>query len=507
MPTPAEKLAQSLEKLSLLQGGNGAGAIRSADLSRTDRERLMANGFLHEVIKGWYIPGRPDEPRGESTAWYTSFWRFCQAYLEERFGAEWCLSPEQSLCLHGGNWTVPKQLLVRSPHGGNRVTNLPHQTSLLDLRLSLPDAKERTVIEGVRVFSLEAALISCAPGYFAQNPTDLRAALAMVRDASRLLAGLLEGGHTTIAGRLVGAFRNIGRDRIASDILRTMQTAGYDVRESDPFAESSPLRLPVREFSPYVTRLRLLWQEMRQPVLDHFPSAPGRPRGSKRYLHHVDEIYVTDAYHSLSIEGYRMTPALIEKVRSGSWNPDHLEADRNQQNALAARGYWEAFQAVRDSVEKVLSGGNPGLVADEDHGVWYRELFAPSVTAGLLRPADLAGYRSGAVFIRRSLHIPMGPEGVREAMPLLCELLAEEKEPTVRVVLGHFLFVYIHPYMDGNGRIGRFLMNLMLASGGYPWTVIPVEARSRYMAALESASVDRNIVPFAKFLGSLITKG
>ncbi|WP_317503891.1 Fic family protein [Idiomarina sp. HP20-50] len=37
--------------------------------------------------------------------------------------------------------------------------------------------------------------------------------------------------------------------------------------------------------------------------------------------------------------------------------------------------------------------------------------------------------------------------------------------------------VYIHPYFDGNGRIGRFIMNLMLASGGYPWTVVPVERR------------------------------
>jgi hypothetical protein len=50
-------------------------------------------------------------------------------------------------------------------------------------------------------------------------------------------------------------------------------------------------------------------------------------------------------------------------------------------------------------------------------------------------------------------------------------LLHQEDEASVRGVLGHFMFVYIHPYMDGNGRMGRFLMNLMLASGGYPWTI------------------------------------
>lgn len=89
-------------------------------------------------------------------------------------------------------------------------------------------------------------------------------------------------------------------------------------------------------------------------------------------------------------------------------------------------------------------------------------------------------------------------------MPALFDLLREEKEPAVRAVLGHFVFVYIHPYMDGNGRIGRFLMNVMLASGGYPWTVIPVERRNKYLTALEQASVDENIESLAEFISRLV---
>jgi len=127
-------------------------------------------------------------------------------------------------------------------------------------------------------------------------------------------------------------------------------------------------------------------------------------------------------------------------------------------------------------------------------------MFAPSVTAGLLKPADLAGYRDDQVYIRRSMHVPPKREAVRELMPTLFELLRDESEPSVRVVLGHFVFVYIHPYMDGNGRMGRFLMNAILASGGYPWAVIPVEERDTYMAALEEASVGQNIAPFTDFL-------
>ena len=224
-------------------------------------------------------------------------------------------------------------------------------------------------------------------------------------------------------------------------------------------------------------------------------------------MKNVEDIYVTDAYHSLSIEGYRVSPELIERVRSGNWNPDNKKVDREQADALAARGYYQAFQAVTNSIETVLQGENPGAIADKDHGTWYREMFAPSIVAGVVKPADLAGYRNGPVFIRRSRHVPPSREAVRNLMPAYFELLQEETDAGVRAVLGHFVFVYIHPYVDGNGRMGRFLMNVMLAGGGYPWTVIPIKERNTYMAALEEASVQQNIAPFTRFIADLVDVG
>ena len=506
MASPHEKLAESLEALKVLQE-RGVVAVRSGDLTRTHRERLVKNGFLQEVMKGWYIPVRPDEATGESTAWYASFWGFCAAYLKERFGTNWSLSPEQSLLLHAGNMTVPHQLLVRSPKARNKITRLPHDTSLFDTRAALPEAGQIAEKDGLRLFSVPAGIASCGSGFFRQNATDARAVLAMVRNASDVLALLLEGGRTTVAGRLAGAFRNIGRDRIADDIVKTMQTADYDIREKDPFESTINLILPAREQSPYVNRIYLMWQQMREPILKQFPAAPGRPSDIAAYLKAADNIYVTDAYHSLSIEGYRVSPELIERVRSGEWNPDENEDDREHRNALAARGYWQAYQAVRKSVRKVLEGDNPGAVGDDDHGDWYREMFGPSVKAGLLRTADLAGYRNDRVYIRRSMYVPPRHEAVRDCMPAFFDLLREEPEPSVRVVLGHFVFVYIHPYMDGNGRMGRFLMSVMLAAGGYHWTVIPTEKRDHYMTALENASVEQDIAPFAMFLGRLVSEG
>jgi hypothetical protein len=502
MATPQEKLAESLRALRELQA-RGKTAIRSRDLSRTHRERLQAGGFLKEVIKGWYIPSRPDEAPGDSTAWYASFWNFCANYLSLRFGDEWCLSPEQSLALLGGNRTVPAQLVVRTPRGGNKPTALPHGTSLFDVRYPMPPKREIVVRDGLRLFSVPAALAAVSERHFRRAATDVRAAMAMVKDASDVLAVLLGGGHSTIAGRLAGAFRNAGSARIADEILRTMETAGYDVRESDPFEHHPGVFPAVREASPYVNRLRLMWDAMRAPILEVFPAAPG-PADRKAYLRAVGDVYVDDAYHSLSIEGYRVSPELVERIRSGAWNPDGNPQDRENRNALAARGYYDAFNAVKVSLDRVLRGENPGSVARDDHAGWYRQLLGPSVTAGIIRAVDLAGYRNGQVSIRRSMHVPPPHEAVRDCMPALFELLQAEAEASVRVVLGHFVFVYIHPYMDGNGRVGRFLMNVMLASGGYPWTIIPVERRDDYVGALESASVGQDIRPFAEFIGALV---
>lgn len=502
MATPSEKLASSLETLKSIQD-RGVVAIRSADLSRIHRERLMKHGFLQNVMKGWYIPARPDNTTGESTAWYASYWGFCASYLASRFKDDWCLSPEQSLQIHAGNMQVPRQLLIRSKKAGNDITNLPHDTSFYGVKASIPKTKDIEVKDGLRLFPLPASLIACSPSYYQQHPTELRTALALVKNSSDILKPLLEGEHSKVAGRLAGAFRNIGRDRIADEILATMKTADFDVREIDPFKEKLPPIGDIRETSPLAMRIKLMWQAMREDIVGKLPE-PTPKNDIDAYLAQVDDIYVTDAYHSLSIEGYRVNVELIERVRSGDWNPDSIEEDKKHRDTLAARGYWQAFQEVKHSVQKCLEGQNAGQVADQNHSAWYRELFAPSVTAGLLKLSDLAGYRNAPVYIRRSMHVPPSPADVRDVMPVLFDLLETEEDASTRIVLGHFIFVYIHPYIDGNGRTGRFLMNVMMAAGGYPWTVIPVERRDDYMASLETASVDGNIVPFAEFIADVM---
>jgi hypothetical protein len=506
MATPGEKLAQSLAKFKALQD-NGVVGIKAADFTRVHLERLVKNGFIREVVRGWYISTPHNERQGDSTSWFTSFWGFCSRYLEDRYGENYCISAEQSLVIHAGNHSVPHQLLIRSPKGNNMPTKLLYKTSLFVMKSNLLKKAEIEVKHGVRLVNLPSAIVHCPASMFQTNATDVRAALLIIQDASQLLAILLEGGHSTIAGRLAGAYRNLGQDKIANDLLKSMKAAGYDVRETDPFEEKTPPILNAREKSPYTNRIRLMWYNMRKVIIEIFPTPPGLPADINKYIIKMEEIYITDAYHSLSIEKYRVSPELIERVRTGAWDAKENEADKQQKDAMAARGYWQAFNSVKESIQRILKGENSGAVTDDGHGDWYRELFAPSVAVGLLKASDLAGYRNNQVYIGQSKHTPINKEGVRDVMPLLFELLKEEEHAGVRAVMGHFIFVFIHPYMDGNGRIGRFLMNTMLASGGYPWTVIPVEERARYMIALEAASVGQDIKPFAEFLGWLVEKG
>jgi len=503
MAEPNEKLAVSLEVLQKLQD-QGIKAIKSTKISRVHKDRLLRNGYLKEVTKGWYIAASPEEKEGETASWYMAYWDFCADYLRDVYGDDYFISPDQSLLIHAGNWTVPTELIVRTTKQMNHKTPLLNDTIISHWESPPPKASEFVSVNGIRMMTLASSIVYCSATMFTKHPNETRTALALINDSSQILRSLLDGGHTVIAGRLAGAFRNVGHTKIADEIIKTMRSADYVARETDPFEEESPVRLSFRERSPYVNRIKLMWFQMRKEVIRVFPKAPGLPNDKQAYMKNVEEIYVTDAYNSLSIERYVVTPDLIERVRKGTWDVVQNEEDKKQKDAMAARGYWQATQQVRKSIEKILNGENPGKIADTDHGDWYRELFSPSITAGILRASDLAGYRNRPVYIGSSRHTPLNVEAVRDAMPVLFELLINETEASVRAVLGHFVFVFIHPYDDGNGRIGRFLMNAMLASGGYPWTVIPLEKRSDYMQALEHASVDQNIEPFAKFVAYLV---
>jgi len=501
MATARERLATSLEVLEELQR-SGRRVFRTTELTRIHRERLVANGFLRRVTPGWLVSASPAATLGDSTPWYSAFWEFCARYCEARFGERWWLSAEQSALIHGGKTAVPEQIVVHAPKGGNNRLKLPFGTDLFDVR----DPREPPAVhieerEGLRAIAPGPALTRVSASFFRAHPVEARVVLSGIRDASGVLAPLLEGGRSVVAGRLAGAFRRVQRPEVADQIVHAMRAAGHVIRETDPFTTNAGMpALPLA--SPAATRIRALWERFRGSVLEHVGSAPGLPPDPERFLGAVDDIFRTDAYHSLSIEGYPVSPELIDRVRSGDWDPEGT--DRDHRDALAAFGYWRAFRRVRDAVALVLRGQGAAGLARREHHEWYRELFAPSVTAAIVPPSALAGYRSQPVYIRGSRHVPPRADTVPAAMEALFDLLEDEPEPAVRAVLGHWALGYIHPWPDGNGRMARFLMNLMLCSGGYAWTVIRVEDRAEYMASLDEASSGQRFEPFARFIAERV---
>lgn len=496
-----EKIAAALKVLHDLQTKEKSSVFRSSQFTRVQRDRLIKYGFLSEVMKGWLIIADPSSTKGSSTNWYASFWTFVTSYLNKRFGDDYCLSPQASILIHIGATAIPKQVTIMTKKVTGQAVALPHSTTLLLYNDAKNFPKHRVQKDGIWIMEMEEAICRVPHSYFEQHPIDAEIALRSLKNTSKLLEYLLSGKHSTIAGRLIGAYLFLGEKQTADLIKATMIAADYAPKIYNPFSTEKPTLLQGFRFtSPYSARIESLWSQMRGDILTHFPSGPGLDKNPEKYLQKVEEGYVNDAYNSLSIEGYRVTPELIEKIQSGKWNPDQNITDIQQKDAMAAKGYYMAFQAVKKSISNILEGESPGEVVSRDHPLWYIDLFSPMVQAGILKLHQLSGYRNHPVFIKQSMHVPPPHSSLPECMETYCKLLREEESASVRAILGHFIFVYIHPYSDGNGRIGRFIMNCMFASGGFDWCIVPVTQRTRYMLALEAASYGGDISKFTTFI-------
>ena len=497
--TLQSKLADALQRATGLARKH---VLKSASLPRKDREMLMSRGYLQEVLKGWYLLSRPIDKAGESTAWYGGYWDFVSVYLDERFGSDYCLSAGSSLDLHIGTNVIPRQVIAVTARGGKMQVQLPHDTSILVYQdaKNLPQITE--TVQGVRAMPLTEALCRISPSFFENQPVNAEIALRGVKSVDDLIRSILERESSALASRFVGAYEFLGDRERADQIASALNAAGIEFKSENPFTKPGPVLVGSKRLaSAYAGRVEAMVATLRGDVLEIFKDvSPQQVTNPEAYLQHLEAVYEHDAYNSLSIEGYRVTLELIEKIRSGEWNPDGNPTDRQQVDAMAAKGYQEAFSRVKQSVAKVLTGENAGKIFRQDYQNWYRGLFSPSVQAGLLQPYHLAGHRNAPVYIRASRHVPPPHEAVNDAMITFTELLENEPSAIVRAVLGHWLFGFIHPYMDGNGRMARFLMNLMMASGGYPWTIVRNARRKEYLAALDAASAEQNIRPFAEFI-------
>nr|WP_242589170.1 Fic family protein [Corallococcus macrosporus] len=195
------------------------------------------------------------------------------------------------------------------------------------------------------------------------------------------------------------------------------------------------------------------------------------PPAAVQSLRHWFRIHHT--YNSNAIEGNRLTlpetRAVVEDgiTIAGKSLKDHFEAV----NLAHALDFVEAL-ANKDSVlgERDVR---------EMHGIVLRGI----------DPENAGVYRRINVRIGGTEHVP--PEAVRvpEEMRTFGEWLAGAKSehPVVVCAIAHAWFETIHPFVDGNGRTGRLLANLLLMREHYPAIVLLVEDRARYYTALDAS--------------------
>jgi Fic family protein len=217
-------------------------------------------------------------------------------------------------------------------------------------------------------------------------------------------------------------------------------------------------------------------------------------RLSPEVLHHIRSYFrIKNIYHSNAIEGNVLnvgeTRQVVEMGLTLTGKPlkDQAEA-RNLAHAI-------------DFLEQLATHPERPILESD-----IRQMHAV-VLKGI--DDDNAGrYRSVPVEISGSAYKPPGPESVPGQMEDFARWLGTASvvtsdhaspEALIRAAVAHTWFVYIHPFIDGNGRVARLLMNLLLMRYGYPIAIITKEDRLRYYDALETSQAS-DLSPFLALL-------
>jgi Fic family protein len=169
---------------------------------------------------------------------------------------------------------------------------------------------------------------------------------------------------------------------------------------------------------------------------------------------------------------------------------------------MAVQGYTLAYNLVVERARR-KDPIDTALILD-----LYEALFRPSVDAGITDTAALRGWRTTSVGLRGWRHVPPNPKKIPDLIGGLERFAAQDDlDPIARALLVHLEFVTIHPFMDGNGRLGRLLMNYALLAAGLPWVTIRSDERVPFFKAIEQAQVDDVATPFVEFVWHLIQQG
>ena len=201
-----------------------------------------------------------------------------------------------------------------------------------------------------------------------------------------------------------------------------------------------------------------------------------------------EEFLIEYTYNSNAIEGNTLTlqeTALVLEGVTIDKKPlkDHLEAV----------GHRDAFLYVQDLVKDKVPVSES--IIKQIHTLVLMD-----------RPEDRGVYRRIPVRIMGAYHVPSDPILVPEQMEnLIAEFAGNKKlHPIERAALFHLKFEGIHPFVDGNGRTGRLILNLMLMQLGYPPINVKYSDRKRYYEAFDLYYRDNDKSIFIYLIGELL---
>lgn len=139
-----------------------------------------------------------------------------------------------------------------------------------------------------------------------------------------------------------------------------------------------------------------------------------------------------------------------------------------------------------------------------------------TVMTGLIEKSDLGRFRveSSAIFNAAgiAIYLPPPPRQINALLTKLIDYTNSQKEPftPIKACLAHYLFEKIHPFLDGNGRVGRLLLQAVLTKGGYGMKgLVSIEEyldknRSEYYRSLEE--VERDVTEYLEFMLEAISE-
>lgn len=469
---------------------------------RRQREYLKKAGYLFPVARGYWALKQPEDDAEE--VFLLIYWQAVEKVLSS---FTWSLRGPSALAIHNGAQAAQEHLLVRTKEKTNWKLSLPLGFTV---NLRYDSYFDERLIKNMEVAG-RSIPIDIPELVFTEldkaTPKEVQSFVAGTNFDRLLIEAIYaRKPKPVVFNRLVGLAKKAGRPDLAVNLEKIIEAhTHYQIAKRETVKAEEISAKPQVIHPPWVIRQEEQIQEFEAALEKGLKTKISRikKRPLKELLTQAREHKKYDTYHSTTLEGYQITPEQVEAILSGivqeeESGPDYFDKQRNR---MAIVGYSEAYDFVLGQVE---SDFEHPKISEQLVKETYAKLFKPSLDAKIVDLISLTTYRNIAAFIRGTNYIPPSWEKLPDLMSDFEQSIGAIKNPVSKAILAHFYFVAIHPYIDGNGRTARLLMNYTLLSACYSWITIRADQRAEYFGALNKGTVDGDIMPFGEFILTML---